>query len=213
MARVQSEFDYVQMELAGTGAGTGRDRALLRVTPVGRDSEGWAAELLAMYSAWATRKGYEWSAIPHDEGTTPHERHGPRSAPTTLGLYIQGSSVYEFLRGEAGLHRLHAGAAEERQRNLARVIVLLVPGDVPDEEDGKVPASIARMLRATEIAGEISDEPAIVRTYSQGRHRFVRDPRTGAKLTDITAVLQDGEIDAFLLAYLRREHAAAGYGR
>jgi hypothetical protein len=43
----------------------------------------------------------------------------------------------------------------------------------------------------------------VVRVYSQGRRQFVRDPRTGAKVGDVAAVLGAGRIDDFLLAALR----------
>ena len=181
---VQAEFAYVQMELAGIGAGAGHDQALLRVVPLGRDSGEWAAQLLAMYAAWAVRKGYELVE------------------PGPLALFVRGSNVYEFLRGESGLHKLHSGPADDRQRDLARVSVLPV-GELPADDD---PEALAAALQRVALGGETDDAgDAVARVYTtQGRHRAVRDPRTGVRELDVQAVLRDGQIDAFLLAALRQ---------
>lgn len=106
--------------------------------------------------------------------------------------------MYEFLRGEAGLHKLHSGPADDRQRNLARVSVLAVN----DQLDSDDPAVLIALLRASERS---DGDDAVARVYTaQGRHRAVRDPRTGARVPDVQAVLQEGQIDPFLLAVLRQ---------
>jgi hypothetical protein len=126
-------------------------------------------------------------------------------------LYVIGSNVYEFLRGEAGLHKLHSGPAEDRQRDLARVTVLPAT-DISDLDDpARLYAALARLAMSAAPA-DADDSGAVARVYSQGRHRAVRDPRTGVRVTDVNAVLHDGQIDAFLLAALRQsaaQHAAA----
>jgi protein subunit release factor B len=201
--RLAGEFAYLQMELAGAGAGTGHDQALLRVTPLGRESEEWAGQLLEMYAAWAARKGYEYELLDPAEPPDGADRRRPPPAPSAL--YVRGSNIYEFLRGEAGLHKLSSGAAEDRQRTLARVTVLRVLDPPPEDDPQQRHAALARLLGGgAEGADRRGDRAAVVRTYSQGRHRFVRDARTGVRLTDVTAVLQEGQIDAFLLASLRQ---------
>jgi ATP-dependent Clp protease ATP-binding subunit ClpA len=201
--QLEAELAYVQMELAGTGPGVGHDQVLLRITPLGRNSDEWAGRLLAMYSAWATRKGYEYSVLdPADLPEGDRRKHGSG----TPALYLKGSNVYEFLRGEAGLHKLLSGPAEDRQRDLARVTVLAAD-DLPD---GDNPLELYAALASLALSSEVSDDGengAVARVYSQGRHRAVRDPRTGARVTDVNAVLHDGQIDEFLLAALR-QHAA-----
>ncbi len=57
-------------------------------------------------------------------------------------------------------------------------------------------------LLARSDDGDDESQP-VARVYSQGRHRFVRDPRSGARLNDLAAVLEQGQIDPFLLAHLR----------
>jgi protein subunit release factor A len=204
--RLETEFAYVQMELAGAGAGAGHDQAIVRVTPLGHDSAAWAAQLLAMYTAWAARKGYEYSAL---DPTRPSDGDRRRTPPSSSSaLYVKGSNVYEFLRGEAGLHKLISGPAEDRQRDLARVTVLLAP-DIPAADDpAQLQAALAHLAASGAEMADGDDGGAVVRVYSQGRHRAVRDPRTGVRQTDVNAVLQDGQIDAFLLATLRQAATA-----
>jgi ATP-dependent Clp protease ATP-binding subunit ClpC len=197
--QLAAELAYVQMELAGAGAGAGHDRALLRISALGRDSDEWAARLLAMYTAWAARKGYEYTVF--DPSNSPESERRKHSA-VAPALYVIGSNVYEFLRGEAGLHKLHSGPAEDRQRDLARVTVLPVT-DIPEPDDpASLSAALAR-LAASAAPSDADESGAVARVYSQGRHRAVRDPRTGARVNDVGAVLQEGQIDAFLLAALR----------
>jgi ATP-dependent Clp protease ATP-binding subunit ClpC len=204
--QLAAELAFVQMELAGAGSGVAHDRALLRITALGRDSDAWAARLLAMYAAWAARKGYEYTVF-----EPAHLPEGERRRPTPIAptLYVIGSNVYEFLRGEAGLHKLHSGPAEDRQRDLARVTVLPAT-DIPDLDDpSQLYAALARL--AVGAAPDDADvSGALARVYSQGRHRAVRDPRTGARVTDVMAVLHDGQIDAFLLATLRQAAQQTG---
>jgi hypothetical protein len=56
---------------------------------------------------------------------------------------------------------------------------------------------------------DAAEETAVVRVYEDGRRRVVRDLRTGARETHLNAVLQEGRIDAFLLAWLRHRREAA----
>ena len=76
-----------------------------------------------MYTAWAARKGYEYTVFdPADAPESERRKHGS----IMPALYVIGSNVYESLRGEAGLHKLHSGPAKDRQRDWARVMVLPV---------------------------------------------------------------------------------------
>jgi ATP-dependent Clp protease ATP-binding subunit ClpA len=214
--RLEDEFSYLQVELAGTAAGERHDRALVRVVPVGTDGEEWAAQLAAMYRAWAARKGYECVPLPGDGAADGGRRAGP-SLPPGQALFVKGSNVYEFLRGEAGLHRLAEGSAEERRRRLARVSVHLPPPLPEDAEDaaaaGAAPErlleALPRLLAAGSEREDAGEEP-VARVYNQGRHRYVRDPRTGVRVNHVQAVLEEGQIDTFLLARLRQAVTAGG---
>jgi peptide chain release factor 2 len=101
-----------------------------------------------------------------------------RDEESGRSLTIGGPSTWTLMRHEAGLHRR---LAPEGDQSLARVSVL----------DGRPEA-----VRDGEDA-------VIVRVYSQGRRQFVRDPRTGASVGDVSSVLAGGKIDEFLLAALK----------
>jgi ATP-dependent Clp protease ATP-binding subunit ClpC len=164
---IEDALLVARLELAGTVAASGVSDAALRVTPVGRKSGGWAAELLVMYAAWAERTGRD-----------VREQEDPPSN----SLVVEGLSSFDLLAGENGLHRR---VLSDRQVLLARVTVTSANGD-----NGHAP--------------EPADDPGtIVRIYEEGRRRSVRDPRTGTRVGNLDAVLREGRIDAFLLAYLR----------
>ena len=204
--RLADEFAYVQMELAGACAGQGRDQVLLRVTPLGPESIAWAAEVLAMYAAWAERKGYEYTLI-----EPAAEQRAGRAAPAPLpppgALVVKGSNVATILRGEAGLHRRSLGGGEERTRTVVRVAVLPVPENTAGTAADGLRATPAGLSASPTDGIGASDDAAIVRLYTIGRQQSVRDPRTGARATNVAAVLRNGEIDDFLLAWLRQAAA------
>ena len=100
-------------------------------------------------------------------------------------LLIDGLATVDLLAGEAGLHRR---VLPDRTELLARVIV-----DQPD----------------TGSSSPAVDPGIVVRVYDESTRRVVRDPRTGARETHLTAVLEDGRIDTFLLAWLTRESTPA----
>jgi hypothetical protein len=99
-------------------------------------------------------------------------------------LTIGGPATLDLLAGECGLHRhvLPDGSEE-----FARVVV--EAPDAPSPGD--------------DTAG------AVARVYEEGKRRVVRDPRTGVRESHVAAVLEEGRIDAFLIAALRRSPATA----
>jgi ATP-dependent Clp protease ATP-binding subunit ClpA len=110
------------------------------------------------------------------------ERTGREVAglPSQGTIRIEGLSSFALLRGEQGLHRLDRSEGSQ----LARVIVS------PLDQDG---------------GGGAADEDAVnevIRVYSQGRRSFVRDTRTGVRVGNLVAVVERGDLDAFLRAEL-----------
>jgi ATP-dependent Clp protease ATP-binding subunit ClpA/protein subunit release factor B len=206
--RLAAEFSYLQVELAGAASGERHDQALIRVAPVGAQAGPWAARLARMYAAWANRKGYECRML--GTSATSGRRTAP-PGPSAANLYVRGSNVYQFLRGEAGLHRLTQGTAEDRERHVARVSVILAPAELASaiaEGAGDLPAQLSQRLTeltsAADAGSGSESSPAVTRVYSLGRQRSIRDPHTGVRATHIEAVLDEGQIDAFLLARLRQ---------
>jgi protein subunit release factor A len=98
--------------------------------------------------------------------------------------HIDGPSTFDLLAGEEGLHRR---VGTDRSSCLARVVV------TPTGEQ----------------ANGAPESNTVVRVYEDGRRRVVRDPRTGARQSHLNAVLLEGRIDPFLLAWLRRQREAA----
>ena len=62
--------------------------------------------------------------------------------------------------------------------------------------------SSIRRAAPSPVAG--ADPGAVVRVYEEGRRRVVRDPRTGVRESHVVQVLEEGKIDAFLIAALRK---------
>jgi ATP-dependent Clp protease ATP-binding subunit ClpC len=101
-----------------------------------------------------------------------------------LGVRIEGLSTYQLLATERGLHRR---IMDHGSSLLARVVVLHDERQVED----------------------LGDTAEVVRQYYEGRRQFVKDPRTGARTTNVSAVLEEGKLDIFLLEASR----AAALGR
>lgn len=154
-----------------------------------------------MYTAWAKRKGYEYIAF---DTSSPPEETTKVASPASSALYLKGSNVYELLRGEAELHKLSSGTTEDWRRELVHVTVLPAQNVPLPDEPAQLPAVLTNLVRGSADTQDRHDTVAFVRIYHEGRERFVRGPRTGVRLTDGSSVLEDGRIDAFLLASLRR---------
>jgi hypothetical protein len=95
-----------------------------------------------------------------------------------LAARIEGPATLDILAAESGLHRR---VLIEQGEELARVSVA-APDEAPVEGD---------------------DPGLVVRVYEQGKRRVVRDPRTGVRSGRLSAVLEEGRIEPFLIASLR----------
>jgi ATP-dependent Clp protease ATP-binding subunit ClpA len=112
-------------------------------------------------------------------------REATRLDGGAIAARIDGPSTFDLLAGESGLHRR---VLPDRSALLARVVVAPASGSAAVVED---------------------DAGTVVRVYEEGRRRVVRDPRTGTRETHLNAVLGEGRIDAFLLAWLRAAQGSA----
>lgn len=223
-------------------------RAVLRIKRVGMagDEEGetWLARLAAIYLRWANRKGYDvglfaLEPLPETalrgDGLIP--RHYPyrwqpidvsspddalraimRSAANELAIGLEGTNVYGFLKGEAGLHRRNEKRPSgERIQRLAEIQVTAIGEDSPDLWLDKL--LLARALEERDRAAMTKKqlaalptppEPELVRVYQLEGERLVRDPRTHVKIGAVASVL-DGGLDDFILAYLREAEARTAW--
>jgi ATP-dependent Clp protease ATP-binding subunit ClpC len=128
-AEVEAERIAVATELEAAVSSDWAATVVLRVTPVGPDAEAWAAEIHAMYVAWAARSGREPGVVETDAGPA---------------LEFEGTGAAALLAGEAGLHRLD-GAGE---RLLARVAVEIEGVGPPADPAGAVVRTYRRDARA-----------------------------------------------------------------
>lgn len=98
--------------------------------------------------------------------------------PRSLEIVGPGSLV--LLRGEAGLHRRDR-SGPDGGRQFARVTVRQsLTAEAPEENR--------------------IDPEQVVRVYHEGARTGVRDPRTGVRVGNLAAVLDEGRIDDFILA-------------
>ncbi|MEB3231409.1 MAG: AAA family ATPase [Leptolyngbyaceae bacterium] len=204
--QLEADIAYWQLECAGLSSGYQHDRVLLSFVAIGSDSQPWLEQLVQVYTTWTERKGYECAVLkPRGDGATPLQKEYRRA----WGLYINGSNVFTILQGEAGLHKLSQSGGQgrglsgsDRQKSLVRLRLIAVPESVNESEN--LHAEL-HSLMMTESPTDTADADHLVRVYSQGRHASVRDPRTGVKVGNVRSVLEQGDLDAFLLAALQQE--------
>lgn len=213
--------------------------------PKGDAVEAWLPQLAAIYLRWAARKGYDlavfafeplgeaarqgdslvqqhypytWRELASDDIEDLIKRLGTLDDLSELALGLQGTNVYGFLRGEAGIHRRNdRRPSGERVQQLVAVTVE-APGDLEPraclekqllqrawEEQER-----ARMTKKQVAALPQPSDPEIVRVYQFEGERLVRDLRTKVRTSNIASVLE-GWIDDFILAYLRDEETKVAW--
>ncbi|MDQ7826071.1 MAG: AAA family ATPase [Candidatus Eremiobacteraeota bacterium] len=127
-----------------------------------------------------------------------------------LGILIEGTNVYGFLKGEAGTHKLVLRGEERGSVAPFRTVAAAV--DSLDDKDSPADLLNAREAlkgkRGEKKKGQ--DVPDIIRIYSPLGDRFVRDVRTGVRTTQVSQVLE-GFIDEFILAHLRSLEAGEAW--
>ncbi|NEQ97688.1 MAG: AAA domain-containing protein [Cyanothece sp. SIO2G6] len=196
--QLEADISYWQLECAGLSSGYQHDRVLLSFVAIGPDSQPWLEQLVQVYTTWAERKGYEC------------ERLIPRGDRRAWGLYINGSNVFTILQGEAGLHKLSQSGGQsgnqsggDRQKFLVRLRLIAVPETISASDNRPDDLHFLMMTASTT---DTADADILVRVYSQGRRASIRDPRTGVKVGNVRSVLEQGDLDVFLLAALQQEN-------
>jgi hypothetical protein len=116
LTEIEDDLAVRRLELAGAVAAGDGGEAIGRVVPLGDGADGWAAELLDMYCAWAGRTAREATRL--DGGA--------------ISARIDGPSTFDLLAGESGLHRR---VLPDRSAVLARVVVAPASGSAAVGED------------------------------------------------------------------------------
>jgi ATP-dependent Clp protease ATP-binding subunit ClpC len=226
---LQQQVSFFDIELI-TAHLPHRNQAMLLITPFSEQTvisntvnDSWARQLALMYLHWAEAKGHErdlYVLQPKDDAPghmafAPIEggnfadmvtRFGSQPPTPEIALFLRGTNVFGFLKGERGLHRLHG--RDSANDVLAQVRVYAIP-------DGK---AIIKWLRDyQQIKADIgtgkrpAPEPnrehfTVIRAYSTDRaEKFIRDLRTGIRQPDVKAVLGKGMLDEFILGLLRKQ--------
>src|SRR5579859_3841264 len=165
--------------LAYDTGGEAADTIFLRISPFSapraREAGEWPGALHAMYSGWATRKGYE--VITVSEPGQP------------FLLRLHGPNLGTILSGEEGLHKLQRDAEEPAGRGRGNAVVRLARVEVlPVRESNSLRAaaemapltesSVARdgkdgMIRSVELTDPTTRE--VVRVYAEDAGHVARD--------------------------------------
>ncbi len=170
VSRLARELVQLDRAMQALEADRAQD-ALVRVEP-SEDGEAFAAELVAMYQAWARRRGAKATVL-----------DGPRKT-TARVLYVEGLGAFDALAGEDGLHvseTRHDGRTE--RLGVARVTVTPWAGASAPSPDAAQ-------------AGRPGADVAVVRRYQREPTPLVRDIRAGWRSGRIDRVL-GGDFDLF----------------
>lgn len=135
-----------------------------------------------------------------------------------LVLSFQGTNVFGFLKGEQGVHRRNElKPSGERTQSLVEVRVespglwdaetwLAIMADEAEEMEDQPAEEKRKRGQKGKTEPAQPEELAVIRNYQFDGERSVRDLRTGVRISQVSALLA-GELDEFILAYLRDEEA------
>lgn len=223
------QVSYLDIELM-TAHLPHRNQVMMLITALGLQAgtalatnDEWPRRLTEMYLNWTERKGYEFNLylLQAKESMSGGQafnrltagnfkdlltRFGAQPYTSEIALYMQGSNVFGFLKGERGLHKLSGRDSTADQVAQVRVFA------IPDNTSIKEWLNDYQLVKA-EITEGKRPEPqrdpyAVIRTYSLERtEKFIRDMRTSVRLANVKEVMGKGLLDEFILAYLRTEEA------
>ncbi len=134
-----------------------------------------------------------------------------------LALSVSGLNVYGFLKGETGIHKLLLRGEEKDAVTpfhtvVVKVMELLDPVNSLWYLKSNCQTGVERkkMHEPGRKKQEAEESYEVIRLYSPEGERFVRDLRTEVKTTQVTQVLE-GDLDDFVLAWLRTEEVAEAW--
>jgi protein subunit release factor A len=229
-----NNVSYLDIELL-TARLPHRNQAMMLIRAMGtptnapdKAADEWSRRLSEIYLWWAERKGYDrevYLLTPDPEAPGGRcfthltagnfqdvmKRYTRYEHTDEIALWFEGSNVFGFLKGERGLHRL-VGRGETPSEEMARVQVFALPDGtdvvrwLADYQRIKTDINEGRQLAPPQ------EKHSVIRTYSLDKaDRYIRDQRTGVRVTNIKDVMERGMIDEFILAYLKSEEANIGW--
>jgi ATP-dependent Clp protease ATP-binding subunit ClpC len=144
---------------------------------------GFFAMIVAMYRAWADRRGLKAETILDDRGGRM-----PR-----VVLAVSGLGAHTLLAAESGVHVLEEPLPQTRHFSRLRVVVRVAP-QPETPPGGGATGAVAQALAAFEGRGAVTAQ--IVRRYRQRPSPLVRDTIGGWRTGRIDRVLA-GDFDLF----------------
>ena len=189
----------------------------------GTEALDWASMLMRMYTRWGEAHGYKVKVLDFQAG----DEVGVKSCT----LEFEGEYAYGYLKSENGVHRMVRlspfNANNKRQTTFASVFVSPAVDDTIEITETRSQLmnreNAMRILRsklyqreldkrmATQQALEASKKKiewgSQIRSYVFDDRR-VKDHRTGVQTSAVESVM-DGDLDAFIKAYLMEYGAQA----
>lgn len=222
---------YFEIELK-TGHLPHRHQAMMLVKRLGQSpldkqipATEWARSITRMYLTWAERKGYDRDVyLLEPQGNSKRlvfqhlnagnfeeliKRFNQKMPTDEVAILFEGSNVFGFLKGERGVHKL---VTDDGRDEHVLVRVFAIPDDTNIAEWLTDYQRIKTEIDTGQRPAPPQERHQIVRTYSLGKSgdRFVRDLRTTVHTVRVKDVLEKGQLDEFILNYLRQEEQTEG---
>ncbi len=155
---------------------------------------------------------YKWAPLAGTSGDELLKNLTALDQIRELAITVEGSNVLGFLDSEQGLHRINEQRPSgEQSKVLVELQVIRAWGgnghlDTELGWRGYENEQFRALLPPDVVENRKQLEPDIARIYQFAAPRHVTDPRTKIRHGDVDAVL-DGDLDDFILAYLRMKQA------
>ena len=149
---------------------------------------------------------YRWSRLAGSDDETKIKQLANHADARELAVLLEGVNVLDFVSGEEGLHRFNEKRASgERSQTLVEVVVKGFGVQWLDSEPcvrASYMPDYVRLFLPDYAPPADPTNSEVVRVYQLGGQQHVLDPRTRIRRSDAQSVL-DGDLDDFILAYLR----------
>ena len=181
----------------------------------GTESCDWADMLYRMYSRWAEKKGFKVSMLDY----LPGDEAGIKS----VTFLVEGDMAYGYLKAEtkrasgAGGQHINKTDSAVRMVHKPTGLVATCQNGRSQHENREEALRVLKSrlyqkmieeqeARLAEIKGEqkANEWGSQIRSYVFHPYSMVKDHRTSCETSDVQGVM-DGDLDAFIFAYLKTQ--------